>query len=216
LRSRRENPPFSALDRGIGFGIRRDDGPISLVADQPSSPLLAGVASFSGGTSSYRSDVTTVRPGATLVAHRNDGSSTPLVAVGPHGVALNFFPPSSDARSDFWDASTGGAQLLENALLYNMHATANAPSRGSAAGYCSVAGNMNGVTGAAIKPGTFLDLVYGQPATDPNYKGATPAIFVQGVGITCDNPPAGYVLSGLAGAAQGTIDGFYPYWKSPS
>lgn len=53
-------------------------------------------------------------------------------------------------------------------------------------GYCAAAGNFNPFTGAPIKAGTFLDLWFGQPNTDPSYKGATPANFKIGVGLTCD------------------------------
>jgi hypothetical protein len=42
--------------------------------------------------------------------------------------------------------------------------------------------------------GTFLDLVVGQPDVDGLYSGATPAMYVQGVGITCGPVPTGYVL----------------------
>lgn len=38
--------------------------------------------------------------------------------------------------------------------------------------------------------GVFENLLLGQPDYDPLYKGATPAFYVDGVGITCD-PPSG-------------------------
>jgi hypothetical protein len=83
----------------------------------PGSPLLAGVTSFNGGTSSYN-DPGTLTPGAIDIADWSNG--TPLIATklinGSLVVALNFFPPSSDARADFWVASTGGTQLMVNAL----------------------------------------------------------------------------------------------------
>jgi len=84
----------------------------------PGSPLLAGVTSFDGGTSSYH-DPGTLTPGAVDIADWSNG--TPLVATKLINnflvVALNFFPPSSDARSDFWKSSTNGTQLMVNALL---------------------------------------------------------------------------------------------------
>ena len=84
-----------------------------LVADLPSDPLLAGVASFDGGSSSYHALVS-LAAGATQVAHWTDGS--PLVAAKGNVVALNFYPPSSDARADFWNSATAGVRLLTNAL----------------------------------------------------------------------------------------------------
>lgn len=52
-------------------------------------------------------------------------------------------------------------------------------------GYCSVEGNT-APDGAPLAPGTFLNLLLGQPESDSNYTGATPAFWVEGVGITCD------------------------------
>jgi hypothetical protein len=106
--------PFTA-------GPQSSDGPFQLVKDQPASPLLAGVASFDGGTSSYRAGVT-LAPGSVLVAHWNDAGSTPLLATkvaasGAGVVGLNMFPPSNTVRSDLWNASTDGARLMANALL---------------------------------------------------------------------------------------------------
>jgi hypothetical protein len=97
------------------------DGPFQLVKDQPSSPLLAGVASFDGGSESYRSNIA-LATGATLVAHWNDPGSVPLVMVkfAPSGAAvvgLNMFPPSSDSYTGAWVTSTDGARLMANALL---------------------------------------------------------------------------------------------------
>jgi hypothetical protein len=85
----------------------------------PSSPLLAGVRTFSGGSSSYYS-TGTLRAGAIRVADWSNGA--PLIVLNPgfNGriVSLNFFPPSSDIRSDFWDASTDGLQLMVNSLNF--------------------------------------------------------------------------------------------------
>lgn len=80
--------------------------------------------------------------------------------------------------------------------------------------YCSVEGNT--VNGAAIAPGTALNLTLGQPARDPRYKGATPAFFVEGIGATCDPPPAGYTVKGLvdgAGVAHGLENAIYPFYE---
>jgi hypothetical protein len=80
-------------------------------------------------------------------------------------------------------------------------------------GYCSVAGNTF-PDGKSIPPGTFLDLQYGQPDTDPHYKGAYPANYIQGKGITCDNPPPGYVRDGFHEGPD-TPSGVYPYFRKP-
>jgi hypothetical protein len=38
------------------------------------------------------------------------------------------------------------------------------------------------------------------------------ANFVDGTGITCDNPPPGFRRRGFADASLGVPDGVYPYW----
>ena len=45
--------------------------------------------------------------------------------------------------------------------------------------------------------GSFLDLLKDQPTSDAAYAGATPALYVDGKGITCDAPPAGFAYAGL-------------------
>jgi hypothetical protein len=87
---------------------------LTMVPVLPGHALLEGVSSFSGGGTSYYTDVSVVE-GATLVANWSNGR--PLVAYKDNVVALNFFPPSSDSSGGFWLASTDGAQLLANSLM---------------------------------------------------------------------------------------------------
>jgi hypothetical protein len=109
---------------------RDGDGPLGFVPLDASSPLLAGVTSFNGGTSSYRNDAV-VAPGATLLANWDDEFPTPFEAyTTAHAgcvVALNFYPPSSEARSDFWDATTDGFVLQANALNFDCSETPPPP-----------------------------------------------------------------------------------------
>ena len=89
----------------------------------PSHPLVQGLTSFNGGTSSYHSSSTTLAPGAYRVADWSDGSFliTAKNSVGPMGVNrvdLDFFPPSDSMRADFWIDSTQGALIMANALTY--------------------------------------------------------------------------------------------------
>ena len=79
------------------------------------------------------------------------------------------------------------------------------------AGYCSVAGNTN-ADGSDLAPGTYLDLVVGEPARNGHLAGAVPANFVQGSGLTCSGPPAGYVRRGLATDAEHVRSGMYPLY----
>jgi hypothetical protein len=79
-------------------------------------------------------------------------------------------------------------------------------------GYCAVAGNTT-PSGAAIAPGTFLDLASGQPDYDSHYKGALPANYYQGVGITCDNLPGYTKTTELVGYGGHGDPGPYTYYS---
>jgi autotransporter-associated beta strand protein len=87
--------------------------------NQPGHPVMAGVSTFDGGSSSYR-DTITLTGGSSLIASWSDG--LPLAAEKPGFagkiIGLNFYPPSNAARSDFWLTSTNGGRLLANALRY--------------------------------------------------------------------------------------------------
>jgi hypothetical protein len=179
----------------------------SMLFDAPSSALLSGVSTVG----SFDAALVGLAPGATQVAHWDDVDATPAVAVKGNVVGLNL-----------WLDGTGGGgfssgdwlALLTNALLVPAPAApGNAPSH---AGYCSVAGNVNPFTGASITPGTFLNLDTDQASTDPSYKGAVAANFVEGIGITCDPPPVGYLQSGFATDADNVGGGFYPYFAKRS
>jgi hypothetical protein len=91
----------------------------------PTHPIMSGINSFFGGSSSYHVTGVGFASNAFVQAYYNDGSWMVLTKenVGPMNarrVDLNFFPPSSDVRSDFWDASTNGALLMANALTWAM------------------------------------------------------------------------------------------------
>jgi hypothetical protein len=91
----------------------------------PAHPIMTGVATFDGGSSSFHSDATALEPGAYLVASWSDGA--PLVVakenVGAKKakiVDLNFFLPSTDVptKTNYWHANTDGAKMMVNALLW--------------------------------------------------------------------------------------------------
>ncbi|WP_394772788.1 glycine-rich protein [Flavobacterium sp.] len=86
-------------------------------------PIMKNVLSFNGGDASFRSNSNTLATGAVRIADWTDGS--PLVIIKENvgllkvrRADLNFFPPSTDSRSDFWDNTTDGNLLMKNALLW--------------------------------------------------------------------------------------------------
>jgi serine/threonine protein kinase len=92
---------------------------LTMITNLATHPILSGVNSFNGGSDSFYGNIA-LTSGATLLAHWSNG--VPLVAIKQSAsgrvVGLNFFPPSSDARDGFWDASTDGARLMGNALAW--------------------------------------------------------------------------------------------------
>lgn len=89
-------------------------GPLRIF--EPENPLLADVVSLTA-TSGFRSAGEIVNGGIVVASW---GSGAPLIVRGERDgrarVELNFFPPSSQASSDFWVGS--GAEIMRNALLF--------------------------------------------------------------------------------------------------
>lgn len=100
---------------------------------QPGHPLLQGVTSFDGGTSSFRSTSVTLTPGSTEVARWSNGSFLVVAGRQARRADLNFYPPSSDCTGTWWNSSTHGALLMANALRYVAGAS---PSGAASTVYC--------------------------------------------------------------------------------
>jgi hypothetical protein len=103
----------------------------------PNHPLMNGVTSFNGGSSSFMSTSTTITTNSYLVADWSNGAPLLIVndQVGPMSVRrvdLNFYPPSGDSRSDFWDVNTDGGLIMANALTYVAGANLAPPTSASA------------------------------------------------------------------------------------
>lgn len=83
-------------------------------------PVMENVTTFQGGSSSYRCTGSNLSAGSYRIADYADGNI--LVAANDSGSAprvdVNFFPPSSTSRSDFWQNTTDGDLILAQALVY--------------------------------------------------------------------------------------------------
>jgi len=94
-------------------------GTQTLVALDPTHPILKNVKSFNGGTASFRAIGYWVE-GASRIATWTD--TVPLIGTreihGGKRVDLNFYLPSSDADPRFWVSSTDGALIMANALTW--------------------------------------------------------------------------------------------------
>jgi len=105
----------------INTGIETHTPNLTLLAIDTSNPILKGVKSFNGGTSSFRSEGSW-NENANKIAVWSDVVQTPLIGSrviqGSRRVDLNFFPVSSDVDAGFWVASTDGAKILANSLSW--------------------------------------------------------------------------------------------------
>lgn len=93
--------------------------------NDPSDPMLLDVNSIDGGTASFHNTGGTVANGAFVVAEWSDASPFLIRQenVGPMNVRrafINLYPPSIDARDDFWDISSDMSQLMSNALEWTI------------------------------------------------------------------------------------------------
>jgi hypothetical protein len=94
---------------------------LTMVKVAPNHPILLGVSSFNGGSASYHHPSILPTSCTELIANWSNGK--PLIGAkqlptGGRVAGLNFFPASSDVNSSFWDASTGGGEIMANALLW--------------------------------------------------------------------------------------------------
>lgn len=112
---------FTYTNCPVNFAGNQSMASTSLGSYTSNDPLMLGVTSFNPGTSRYGAGSLSLTSGATTVASYNDGNI--LVAKKTIGsartVALNFFPPSTTARGDFWNASTDGDKIMANAIIWS-------------------------------------------------------------------------------------------------
>ena len=109
-------------------------------------------------------------------------------------------------------ALVAGGLLVFGVAISRSNVAINGAQQFARVAYCSVPGNLS-PEGAPLQPGTFLDLVVGEPDPNGRYAGATPASFVESFGLTCSDPPPGYIRDGFAGDEQQVAPGIYPYYR---
>ncbi len=165
--------------------------------------LAAGTATLTWFDSAWASYSGTQR---TLEVQVRNASGTTVLGI-PYTYTLPF-SASTGWVSHTVDLSAYTGQTIQLAFVQTVPENFTGPAgfgiddislhvladRKARAGYCSVAGNTS-PGGAALSPGTFLNLTDGQADGDAHYKGATPAYYYQGMGISCDVLP-GYTKTG--------------------
>lgn len=105
---------------------------------------------------------------------------------------------------------------LTAGFVTNVSASLEPATRSPRGFYCT----PNSVQRTDGTSGMFVDLVVGQQSSDSKYGGATPALYGEGYGATCDAlllrgfKDAGYKVD-LLGRRSGTADDLYEYFTKP-
>lgn len=99
--------------------------------DVPNHPIMAGIITFAGGSSSFRPTTTDLAAGAIRLATWDDGSTLVAIRNDKAGkrVDLGFYPPSDLVQADFWDSTTDGTDLMVNALSFAANPSVPASSQ---------------------------------------------------------------------------------------
>ena len=118
---------------------------------------------------------------------------------------------SSDVYPGGHSSDTLGGFATTGDLAFATYMLAAGSFEGSRSGYCSVAGNT-WADGTRIQPGTFLNLIDGQNGTDGEFTGATPALYLEGLGISCDVPEGYTATHETVGYAGYGDPGSYLYY----
>jgi hypothetical protein len=210
----------------VGVEIQTWDG-------APGVPISVKITTVSGGApdnsnvigtgtisaSDVLSSVSLINVPLTGTPHLTAGTQYAIVlsSSAPSCCGDTFYATDSEAGyaggSEFTGNTTWSDDSNDMAFVTYVEAAA-ATLAGPRGAYCTVAGNSSD-DGIPLFPGTFVNLDDGQINSDAHYTGATPAIFVEGVGLTCAPPPAGYTLQGLATAAMNVDANTYPYYAAP-
>jgi hypothetical protein len=184
-------------DLGSGFTVVIGGADnVHVVANVPGLTDLTD-AVLSGWHSTYHKTITAIPNGFTVFATQNGNASNFAWVIRQGGNPPNTGPSNTGPCTP---APGGCYEQLPKA------------------GYCSVAGNVDPYTAAPTPPGTFLNLLLGQPVWDPAYMGAIPATYYEGIGITCNPPPLGYKDTGTKVDNSGTsypgdTGAIYEYWR---
>ncbi|MDH4178485.1 MAG: hypothetical protein OEV72_12995 [Thermoleophilia bacterium] len=105
-------------------------------------------------------------------------------------------------RRSFVASRLSRLAVLVGAVVIGLVGTGTAFAQEERVGYC-------------LK-GEFLNLVRGQPSADPQYDGWEYAWYVDGKGITCDAPPAGWVATTTAPDELGVPGNTYAWYRPPA
>lgn len=220
---------FTAGITGTLTGVDVEIQSFGGAPSQSVSLEIVGVAGGAPNTSDVLATATIPPvdiPSSAGFVHVDLGAGTSVTSGTQYAIFLSTTAPSccsGNWATDSQAGYSGGAEGVINPSWADLSndmgfITYVQPSTTGSAGsprgaYCSVAGNTSDA-GLTLFPGTFLNLDDGQANSDPHYAGAKPANFIEGTGLTCAAPPAGYSQHGYATADMNVDAGIYPYYSS--
>ncbi len=168
------------------------------------SGAVCGNYQFADGPDPIPDDLTGVTPG---LCNGADGWAPGLY--GPFGSFADLVDAIATGTWSLYVDDTAGIDV-GSIRSWILRLFVLMPDR---AGYCAAEGNTDPYTGAPIRAGRFMDLELEQVLSDESYAGATPANYVDGVGITCGPIPQGFVQQGFAPESLGVPANTYPFYK---
>jgi len=192
---------FAAVGVGTGAAAGTCTGPLNeSIAKTPTPGTITGATPFAAGTATVNggAGIATAATTATVVFSDGSGNTLTVVATGTtSGVQNRTFTITGGTISGT-GACAGATGSVTGGVIRGENGNTNWVTTSAITGTFSIP------TAAAPAPvvvrgpdrygyclnGVFLNLLLGQPDYDPLYKGATPAFYVDGIGITCD-PPSG-------------------------
>lgn len=186
----------------------------------PLHPIMAGVTSFDGGSSSFRPTTTVLTTGSTAIAEWNDGRILVAVGANPKRVDLGFYPPSSSCATGFWNVATDGDQMLANAVAFSAgvvncgvtnYCTGSTSSTGcgptmSTSGVPSVAATSGFVLACDTLPGQRAGVIF-YGITGPQSQQWAPG----STSYLCVKPPTQRSLAQNSGGTPGACDGAFQF-----
>ena len=131
------------------------------------------------------------------------------------GATVVWGSPVPFSRKGIGQSIESGYAAATGATGPNSHSDGHEPPPGTGGNICYCAADGNTFPdGRSIPKGTFLQLLANQPSFDPHYAGATLAIYVDQMGLTCPPAPPGFVNKGFYNGPDQPPN-LYQFWARP-
>ena len=199
----------AAFGAGTGAAAGSCTGPLSETFTKATSNggpnVISSGTPFSSGSATVSGITSTASTAATLVFDDGSGNTLTVNATGTTtgSTHLTFTITGgtisgTGACAGATGSATGGVVVGQNSNTRWQTSTAVSGTFkiAKAAGPAAPAPEVRGPDryGYCLN-GVFENLLLGQPSYDPLYKGATPAFYIDGIGLTCDPPSGAFSLA---------------------